>query len=98
MLSFLRVVKGRRTEYDHLMLGIHDRMKANLDYQARVPQNTLRFPPGATWVCFTDSVSHAAVSGQFALEQTFYLPAGAMKCPRLSPLRILERLTKRALA
>jgi hypothetical protein len=58
----------------------------------------LRFPPGATWVCFTDWVSHAAISGQYALEQTFYVPVGAMKRPRLSPLRVLERLTKRVLA
>jgi hypothetical protein len=98
LLSLLRVVKGRRTEYDHVMVGIHDRMKANSGYQSQVRQTQIAFPPGATWACFTDWVSHAAMSGQFALEQTFYLPVSSMKCPQLSPLRVLEGLTRRALA
>ena len=98
MLEQLRIVKGRRTEYDHFMLGIHDRMKADQGYQAQVPQTKLSIPPGTTWACFTDSVSHAATSGQFAFEQTFYLPVSAMNDPELSPLRVLERLTGRALA
>jgi hypothetical protein len=98
LLSFLRVVKGRRSEYDHYMLGIHDRMKADRSYQAQVSQTEIAFPPGATWICFTDSVSHATISGRFAFEQTFYLPVTAMKDPERSPLRILERLAGRPLA
>jgi hypothetical protein len=98
LLSFLRVVTGRRSEYDHYMLGIHDRMKADRNYQAQVSQTEIAFPPGATWICFTDSVSHAPISGQFAFEQTFYLPVTAMKDPERSPLRILERLAGRPLA
>src|ERR1035441_4008804 len=73
LLSWLRIVKGRRTDYDHYMLGIHDRMKADEDYQSHVPQTQLEIPPGTTWACYTDSVSHAAMAGQFAFEQTFYL-------------------------
>jgi hypothetical protein len=38
------------------------------------------------------------MSGQFALEQTFYLPVNAMKDPQRSPLRVLERLVGRTLA
>jgi hypothetical protein len=98
LLYRLRIVKGRRTEYDHFMLGIHDRMKSDTAYQAQVPQTQLDIPPGATWACFTDSVSHAAMAGQFAFEQTFYLPVSAMKDPERSPLRVLERLAGRALA
>ena len=97
LLYWLRIVKGRRTEYDHFMLGIHDRMKADRNYQSQAPQTELAIPPGATWACYTDSVSHAAMSGQFAFEQTFYLPVAAMKDPNRSPLRILERLVERAL-
>ena len=97
LLYWLRVVKGRRTAYDHFMLGIHDQMKASDDYQSNVPQQQLVIPPGATWICYTDSVSHAAMSGQFAFEQTFYLPVSAMKYPERSPLRILERHVGRAL-
>jgi hypothetical protein len=79
------------------MLGIHDAMKRDLEYQSQVPQSEIPFPPGATWACFTDSVSHAALSGQFAFEQTFYLPVEAMQDPALSPLRTLERLAGRPL-
>ena len=98
LLSQLRVVKGRRTEYDHFMLGIHDAMKRDEVYQTQVPQTRLAIPPGATWACYTDSVSHGAMSGQFALEQTYYLPVDAMRVPERSPLRVLERLVGRKLA
>ncbi len=97
LLRWLRIVKGRRTEYDHYMLGIHDHMKADQGYQSRVAQTELAIPPGTTWACYTDAVSHAAMSGQFAFEQTFYLPVSAMNDPRRSPLRVLERLVGRTL-
>jgi hypothetical protein len=41
---------------------------------------------------------HAALSGHCALEQTFHLPVDAMADPAKAPLRVLERLTGRALA
>ncbi len=97
LLYWLRIVKGRRTAYDHFMLGIHDHMKADRSYQSQVSQVKLEIPPGTTWACYTDSVSHAAMSGQFAFEQTFYLPVSAMKNPERSPLSVLERLVGRAL-
>jgi hypothetical protein len=37
------------------------------------------------------------MAGQFAFEQTFYLPVSAMKNPERSPLRVLERLQGRTL-
>jgi hypothetical protein len=98
LLHRLHITKTRRTRYDHLMLGIHDRMKADERYQRGCPSTELWMPPGATWACFTDAVPHAALAGQFAFEQTFYLPVEAMRDPERSPLRILERLTGRALA
>lgn len=97
VLNRLRIVKGVRTPYDHLMLGIHDGMKADDRYQSESAQTPLAIPPGATWCCFTDLVSHAAMAGQFAFEQTFYLPVEAMQDPARSPLRVLERLAGRAL-
>jgi 3-deoxy-D-manno-oct-2-ulosonic acid (Kdo) hydroxylase len=97
LLYWLRIAKGRRTAYDHYMLGIHDRMKADESYQSQVSQTELAIPPGTTWICYTDSVSHAAMSGQFAFEQTFYLPVSAMKDQGRSPLRVLERLVGRTL-
>lgn len=91
LLPILKITKGRRTLYDHYMLGLHDAMKEDSRYQAEVSQTEIAFPPGATWACFTDAVSHAAMSGQHAFEQTFYLPVSAMRNPDLSPLRVLER-------
>ena len=98
LLYSLHLVRGKRTAYDHFMLAIHDRMKADEIYQSNVPQTKFAIPSGTTWVCYTDMVSHAATSGQFALEQTFYLPVTAMKDPERSPLRVMERLLNRKLA
>jgi hypothetical protein len=98
LLRMVRVTKSRRSPYDSLMLQLHDRMKADLAYQAGSPQTLVDFPAGSTWVAFTDRVSHAAMAGQFQLEQTFLLPVEAMVKPERSPLRILERLKGRPLA
>lgn len=97
LLSLLHVTKGLRSDYDHLMLGLHDRAKADLDYQRRCEQQVLRFAPGTTWLCFSDQVMHAAVSGQHMLEQTIHVPSAALYEPERSPLAILERLAGRRL-
>ncbi len=97
LLRLLGITKGRRSAYDHFMLQIHDRMKADLDYQAEVDQIVYELHAGSTWIAFTDQVSHAAMTGQYALEQTFYLPVTCMLDPSQAPLRILERLAGREL-
>ncbi len=97
MLRWCRVTKSRRSAYDHFMLQLHDRMKADLGYQAEAEQIRYDFPPGCTWMVFTDQVSHAAMAGQYLLEQTLYVPVTSMQDHTRSPLRILERLTGRAL-
>jgi len=97
LLKMLKLTKSYRTEYDHIMLRIHDQMKADLDYQKNVSQNEIHFASGSSWVVQTDHVSHAAMAGQHMLEQTFYLPVDAMINPALSPLRILEKLRGKSL-
>jgi hypothetical protein len=97
LLALLHVTKGVRSEYDHLMLGLHDNAKADLEYQKNCPQQTVRFSPGSTWLCFTDQVMHAAVSGQHMLEQTIHLPIAALYDPESSPLAILQRICGRRL-
>jgi 3-deoxy-D-manno-oct-2-ulosonic acid (Kdo) hydroxylase len=91
------VTKTPRTAYDALMLQLHDRMKEDAAFQRESPQTAVDFPAGSTWLAFTDQVSHAAMSGQYQLEQTFLLPVDAMQQPERSPLRILEQLKGRAL-
>ncbi|MDQ6916810.1 MAG: Kdo hydroxylase family protein [Pseudomonadota bacterium] len=95
--ALLRVTKGERSEYDHLMLGLHDRAKADLDYQKTCGQQVVRFKPGTTWLCFSDQVMHAAISGQYMLEQTIHVPVAALYEPENSPLAILQRLCGRSL-
>jgi len=97
LLRMLRITKTARSAYDALMLQLHDRMKADDDFQTRTPQTAVDFPAGSTWMAFTDQVSHAAMAGQYQLEQTFLLPVEAMGEPDRSPLRVLERLKGRRL-
>jgi hypothetical protein len=98
MLQALHITKSRRSEYDHLMLGLHDSVKADPEYQKSCPQQEIPFPPGCTWIVYTDQVMHAAMSGQHAFEQTFHLPIAGLGRPQTSPLQVLEKLTARALA
>lgn len=97
LLAAFRVTKGRRSHYDHLMLNLHDAAKADMAYQRDCEQQVVRFAPGTTWLCFSDQVMHAAVSGQFMLEQTIHLPVRALYDPQRAPLAILEKLTGRPL-
>jgi hypothetical protein len=98
LLALLRITKSPRSAYDALMLQLHDRMKADEAFQRSTPQQAIDFPAGSTWLAFTDEVSHAAMAGQYQLEQTFLLPVAAMEHPERSPLRVLERLKGRRLA
>jgi len=97
LLERFGVTKGRRSTYDHIMLGLHDRGKLDAAYQATAPHADVCFASGTTWLCFTDQVLHAALAGHCALEQTFHVPVSAMAAPPLAPLHVLERLTARHL-
>jgi hypothetical protein len=97
-LYWLRLTRALRSEYDHYMLNLHDLMKADTEYQRLVDQVTHQFPAGSAWACFTDQVSHAAMAGQYQLEQTFTLPVTALHQPVFSPLRTLESLAGRSLS
>jgi len=90
-LNIIKKTKTLRSAYDHYMINLHDNMKLDLDYQEKVAKKRIDFPPRSTWIVFTDIVSHAALSGQYLLEQTFYLPVKAMQNPELSPLKQLEK-------
>ena len=98
LLAALRITKTPRSAYDALMLQLHDAMKGDDDFQKTTPQTKVEFPAGTTWLAFTDQVGHAAMAGQYQLEQTFLLPVDAMSDPDRSPLRVLERIKGRRLA
>jgi hypothetical protein len=96
-LQALHVTKSLRSEYDHDMLQLHDGMKRDDDYQRNGAQTEVSFPAGSVWVCFSDQTVHAAMSGQFMMEQTLHLPAGREASRAASPLAILTRLAGRPL-
>jgi hypothetical protein len=91
------ITKQPRSAYDHLMLQLHDFAKADLAYQRDCPQRAIDFMPGTTWICFSDQVMHAAMSGQYLFEQTYRLPLSCIDAIEASPLRTLERLVGRPL-
>jgi hypothetical protein len=86
-----------RTPYDMFMLRFHDYLKENAEFQANCPKVRLEFPPLATWMVYTDGVAHAAMSGQYALEQTFLIPTNALVARDQAPYRILEKIAGRPL-
>ena len=86
-----------RTPYDMFMLRFHDFLKENAAFQENCPKVRLEFPPLATWLVFTDGVAHAAMSGQYALEQTFLIPPESLVAPQHAPFRILADLAGRQL-
>jgi len=96
-LHLLRVTKSLRSEYDHLMLQLHDRMKSDMAWQQSCPQETIPFPAGSVWMCFSDQATHAVMAGQYMMEQTLHLPASHAYDKEASPLAILTRLMGRTL-
>lgn len=92
VLVWLKASKTIRSPYDHFMLKLHDQMKLDDHYQQTLIKQRIDFPAQSTWVVFTDHVSHAALGGQYLLEQTFYLPITAMERPELSPFKQWESL------
>jgi hypothetical protein len=97
IMNLLGVTKSKRSPYDHYMLHIHHQMKKHEPYQKHAIKGDVYWPAHSTWICYTDSVSHAALEGQYCLEQTFNLNAAHMQDPTLSPLSVLEKLLSRKL-
>ena len=86
-----------RSRYDEYMLYLHDWLKENADFQKNSPKFELKFPPGCFWMVYTDGVPHAVMSGQYALEQTFIIPAQALVSPEAAPVKVLEATTGMAM-
>jgi hypothetical protein len=88
----LRLPGSDRSPYDEFMIRFHHFLKENSEYQAASPKTTIAFPPGSSWMVYTDMVSHLVLSGQYALEQTFILARGSMAEPEKAPIAILEKI------
>lgn len=94
----LHLPGANRSAYDEFMHRCHNAMKEDAAFQAKCPKQRWEFPPDANWMVFTDSVSHAVLEGQYALEQTFLVSRSAMVEPERAPIAVLERMAGRALS
>jgi hypothetical protein len=81
----------RRTPYDSFMLRFHDFLKANDDFQEHCPKRFWSFEPGSAWMVFTDTASHAALRGRFALEHSYFVAPQDLVLPDESPAALLAR-------
>jgi hypothetical protein len=97
LFAALGVTKGKRSRYDEMMLALHDLAKFDRAYQRNAVSASLSFPPRTSWMVYTDQVLHAALGGAFALEQTFHFDIDVMGEPARAPVKVLERLSGRAL-
>jgi len=86
------VPQWKRTPYDQFMMDLHNAMKENADFQRDCAKETVQFPPGSSWMVYTETVPHAVLAGQYALEQTFLVDHAAMVTPESAPVAILEKL------
>lgn len=87
-----------RPAYDRFMLKMHHAMKEDAHFQESCRKDRWEFPAGSTWIVFTDGASHACLSGQFALEQTFLVRRSSLAYPEKAPIAILEQLAGYPLA
>ena len=83
----------KRSPYDDFMMRFHNFLKENEEFQRTTPKYEFKLPPGSSWMVYTDSVPHAVLAGQYALEQTFLIAREAMVVPEMSPIGVLERMT-----
>jgi 3-deoxy-D-manno-octulosonic acid hydroxylase-like protein len=90
-LRRMRIPVVPRSPYDEFMLRFHDYLKRNEEFQSSAKYR-FDFPPGATWLAFTDVLPHSVQSGQYALEQTIIVARESMATPSNAPVAILERL------
>ena len=86
-----------RPAYDKYMLKIHHAMKEDMAFQETCRKDRWEFPSGSTWIVFTDGASHACLSGQYALEQTFTIGRSSLAFPEVAPVAVLEKLAGRRL-
>ena len=76
--------------YDRMMRRFHNYMKDTPEFQSDpTGHEIIRFPPFSAWMVLTDMVSHASVSGQYALVTTGIVPLANCRFPELAPFNLL---------
>jgi hypothetical protein len=92
------VPQWKRTPYDEFMMQLHNTMKEDSAFQASCNRENVEFGPGSSWMVYTETVPHAVLGGQYALEQTFLVDPAAMVTPESAPIAILEKMAGARLA
>jgi hypothetical protein len=91
MLRLFRPGRPTRSAYDSFMLRLHDYLKANTEFQERVPKRYWKFAPGSAWMAITDTCSHAVLRGRYALEHSYFLAPHSLALPDESPAALLAK-------
>jgi hypothetical protein len=86
------VPQWKRTPYDEFMMQLHNAMKEDDEFQGVCTKEYFQFAPGSSWMVYTETVPHAVLAGQYALEQTFLVDPVAMVTPESAPVRVLEKM------
>jgi len=86
------VPQWKRTPYDEFMMRLHNAMKENADFQENCAKEHVAFAPGSSWMVYTETVPHAVLAGQYALEQTFLVDPAVMVTPESAPVAVLEKM------
>jgi len=92
------VPQWKRGPYDEFMMRLHNTMKEDSAFQASCVREEVQFAPGSSWMVYTETVPHAVLGGQYALEQTFLVDSGVMVQRESSPIAILEKMAGKRLA
>jgi hypothetical protein len=90
-LGLFQPARRRRSAYDVFMLRLHNFLKANRDYQQHARKRVLEFAPGSAWMVLTDTATHAALRGRFALEHSYFVTPHSLALPEESPAALLRR-------
>jgi hypothetical protein len=86
------VPQWKRTPYDEFMMQLHNTMKEDGAFQDTCAKEYVEFAPGSSWMVYTETVPHAVLAGQYALEQTFLVDPAAMVTPESAPVAVLEKM------
>jgi hypothetical protein len=73
------------------MRRFHNYMKDTPEFQQDMSNHQeFRFPPFSAWMVFTDTVSHACLSGQFAFIHTCIVRLESCRLPEIAPINVLR--------
>lgn len=91
LLGLFQPTVLERTEYDEFMLRLHHFLKGDDDFQEHSPRKLWHFKPGTAWLLFSDTISHAELRGQYALEHSIFVAPETLALPEESPPALLQR-------